>query len=330
MGAAAERTARRAGIGLLAVAAGAVLSAGCATVGQHGDTSFVPQVTEPAYPAGDGPVVCIDEGHRNFHTMEGRYRAFAEVLRDDGFAVRSVATRFDEPSLEDCDVLVVANALSPENEKHWKLPASSAFDDAEIELVTRWVRDGGSLLLVADHMPFPGCAAGLAAAFGILFGNGFAVDAGGSPGRLVFTREDGSLGDHPITRGRNEEEQIDSVMTFTGQAFRVEPGVDVDPLLVLSAGSVLLLPETAWEFSERTAEVSAAGMLQGAAASVGQGRLAVFGEAAMFTAQVVGKDAVPVGMNVPEASRNAQFLLNVMHWLSGEPEIGSWSDSGTR
>jgi hypothetical protein len=37
----------------------------------------------------------------------------------------------------------------------------------------------------------------------------------------------------------------------------------------------------------------------------GSGRVAVIGEAAIFSAQV------------PEASRNAQFLLNVVHWLTG-------------
>ena len=47
------------------------------------------------------------------------------------------------------------------------------------------------------------------------------------------------------------------------------------------------------------------------------GRLAVFGEAAMFSAQVAGPDRMPIGMNAPMAEQNYQFVLNVMHWLSG-------------
>jgi hypothetical protein len=47
--------------------------------------------------------------------------------------------------------------------------------------------------------------------------------------------------------------------------------------------------------------------------------VAVFGEAAMFTAQSFVSDGVvrQAGMNHPSASENAQFVLNLMHWLSG-------------
>ena len=47
-------------------------------------------------------------------------------------------------------------------------------------------------------------------------------------------------------------------------------------------------------------------------------RVAVFGEAAMFSAQLAGPDKRQMGMNAPIASKNPQFLLNVMHWLSGK------------
>jgi hypothetical protein len=58
-------------------------------------------------------------------------------------------------------------------------------------------------------------------------------------------------------------------------------------------------------------------MLQGAVVRSDKGRVAVFGEAAMFSAQVSGPDRRPAGMNDPAAPQNAQFLLNVLHWLSG-------------
>ena len=47
----------------------------------------------------------------------------------------------------------------------------------------------------------------------------------------------------------------------------------------------------------------------------GRGRVACFGEAAMFTAQLSSGN--PMGMNHPDASRNTQLLLNVVHWLTG-------------
>jgi hypothetical protein len=37
----------------------------------------------------------------------------------------------------------------------------------------------------------------------------------------------------------------------------------------------------------------------------------------MFSAQVTGPERRPMGMNAPGAEQNSQFVLNVMHWLSG-------------
>jgi hypothetical protein len=78
-----------------------------------------------------------------------------------------------------------------------------------------------------------------------------------------------------------------------------------------------LLPTVAWEFSDATPRVSGAHLLQGAAVEHGSGRLAVFGEAAMFSAQLAGPDRRPMGMNRPDAAQNYQLVLNVLHWLTG-------------
>ena len=115
-------------------------------------------------------------------------------------------------SLGQGDIYVIANAIAESDQKGWKLPAEQAFTESEIEAIRLWVEEGGSLLLIADHMPFPGSVADLAAAFDILFG-----------------------------------------------------------------------------------------------------------EAAMFSAQewITKDERVLMGMNRPDAAQNPQFLLNVMHWLSG-------------
>ena len=34
--------------------------------------------------------------------------------------------------------------------------------------------------------------------------------------------------------------------------------------------------------------------------------------------QLAGPERRPVGMNAPDAEQNAQFVLNVMHWLEGD------------
>lgn len=87
--------------------------------------------------------------------------------------------------------------------------------------------------------------------------------------------------------------------------------------MTLGGNIVLLMPEVAWQFSKLTPSMSASGMLQGAVVQFGGGRVAVFGEAAMFSAQLAGPDRTPIGMNSPSAPQNAQFLLNIVHWLSG-------------
>lgn len=280
---------------------------------QIADTAFRPTVAAPAYAAGRGPVVLIDEGHANFHTMEGRYLAFARLLQRDGYVVRPHGGRFTRSSLEAARILVIANAMHTPDPGGWHLPKESAFDTAEIAAVREWVRGGGSLLLIADHMPFPGAAESLAAEFGIMMSNGFAMDAAEEDGGFMFRRADGSLAAHPVTEGRIARERIDSVAAFTGQAFRLNRGGSA--LMTLGQGTMLLMPVVAWQFSPLTPRMRADGMLQGALLEFGRGRVAVFGEAAMFTAQVSGPDRSPMGMNHPVAPQNAQFLLNVLRWL---------------
>jgi hypothetical protein len=62
----------------------------------------------------------------------------------------------------------------------------------------------------------------------------------------------------------------------------------------------------------------ARGLLQGALLEFGSGRVAVFGEAAMFTAQIVeqGPFSERIGFNARRATQNKTFILNVLHWLS--------------
>lgn len=305
----------------LFIGVGILLIAGCgsATIDtQLGDIEYMPVVAAPAYAPDQGPIVLVDAAHGNFHTIDGRYGAFARLLEADGCVVRSADDPATRNLLEQADVYVISNAIKGGEEAEWVLPAVSAFTETEIDIIRGWVEDGGALLLIADHMPMPGATADLAAAFGFVFYNGFAFRKGtGGGGLFTMSRADGTLADHLITRGRNSSERIELVMTFTGQAFR--PPDDAAPLFIVPPGVEILLPSVAWEFSERTPRVSADGLLQGAALRVGRGRVAVFGEAAMFTAQrgVENGEVSLFGMNHPEARDNEQFILNVIHWLTG-------------
>jgi hypothetical protein len=282
---------------------------------QVADTSFKPPIPRPAYPSGRGPLVMLDEAHFNFHTADGRYLAFAELLRRDGYDVKPSRSQFSKASLPGGKILVIANALAERNQTDWSLPTPSAFSDEEIEAVRDWVKGGGSLLLIVDHMPFPGAAKNLAEVFGIHFSNGYAMDEK-VQGPMVFKLSNGLLQEHQITKGRTGAEKIDSVATFTGSAFQAHG--KVQPLLILGSSVVSILTSVAGQITEATPRIPVNGWYQGAVMRFGKGRVAVFGEAAMFSAQLAGPNRNPMGMNAPIAAQNAQFLLNVMHWLSGK------------
>ena len=280
---------------------------------QVADSSYVSTVEHPAFAPDEGPLVLIDGAHHNFHTVDGRYLAFAMLLRADGYRVAGVDTPFTPEALAGARLLVISNALHASNTEDWYLPTPSAFTAEEVSVVHAWVRNGGSLFLIADHMPFPGAAETLAGAFGIAFQNGFALVPETGDGTIRFVSGEGTLGAHAILSGRNPGEQVPFVVSFTGQAFRARR--DVTPLLVIPEGMTLLLPEVAWEFSERTPRLPAGGLFQGVVFTEGKGRVAVFGEAAMFTAQRSGNNRF--GMSDPQAPHNRQFALNLVHWLTG-------------
>jgi len=90
-----------------------------------------------------------------------------------------------------------------------------------------------------------------------------------------------------------------------------------EPVLVLPPDFIVLEPRYAWQFDATTRQRAVGGWLQGATRRVGSGRVAFFGEAAMFSAQVAGREKRPMGMNAPMAEQNSQFALNTLHWLMG-------------
>ena len=299
---------------LLAVAALGLV--GCVGGTQGPDLEFRYAIETPRHEAGSGPRVGIDAGHGNFHTVDERFAPFAQLLRDDGYRVEGFDAPFSAEALAGIDVLVVANPLAEANQRRWRLPNYGAFPDDEIAALREWIEGGGSLLLIADHMPFPGAAEALAAELGVFFTNGYARD-GDDSGWITFRREDGTLLPHAITEGDGDS-SIEYVKIFTGQAFRVARDARVEPLMVMPEGSKVLLPSKPRDFDERTPYVPAEDLLQGATLRIGEGRLAVFGEAAMFTAQIAtrGKESMRFGMSAPNAEHNPRFVLNVLHWLS--------------
>jgi hypothetical protein len=273
--------------------------------GQRSDPTFDTKVAKPAYAGEKHPKVLFDEAHYNFHTATGRYKAFAVLISNDGYKLTRNREPFQASSLADSDILVIANALGAEGMGHPDA-AKSAFTDAECDAVRDWVDAGGSLLLITDHQPFGDAADTLAKRFGVDMSKGVARDEANEQERgLLFSREKGLIGDHAITRGRDDSERVDRVLTFTGQSLKGPPG----------SVAVLKFSGTAVDRRQDGNPVTAAGRAQGIAFAHGKGRVVVMGEAAQLSAQVFGLPPIPMGMNVPGCD-NRRMALNTMHWLS--------------
>jgi len=291
------------------------LSALCTllSVGQQvPDTTYNPVIGNPAYAVGKGPVVFIDEGHNNLNTRGDRYLPFARFLERDGYRIEGYTGKFEEKRLSSVRILVISNAIHPDNAEKWYKPVHSAFTPKETETVRKWVESGGSLFLIADHMPLGGAAAEMAAAFGFGFTDGFALDTAHA-GPALFCRADGTLADNVLTAGRGNDERVDSIYSFTGQAFTIPD--EASPVLTFSDRYLLLLSDTAWVFNEQTIFKPISGWSQLAFREYGKGRVVMSGEAAMFTAQLAGPQQARAGMNSPFAGRNYRLLLNIINWL---------------
>jgi hypothetical protein len=270
---------------------------------QQADPNFDATVKRPAYTTSH-PRVAIDEAHFNFHTASGRYKPFADLVRNDGYVVTPNTAAFTPDMLKAIDVLVISNAgvMRPTPAERLK----SAFTDAECDVVADWVRSGGALLLVADHSPAGAAAAGLSERFSVTMSKGFTTDPtrGMSDNKtwIRFSRSNGGLSEHPITRGRDGKEFIANVLSFTGQSLLAPPNATV----------LLRLSDQAYDTdgTDNSPRTPASGRGQAVVLPFGQGRAAVFGEAAMLTAQNEN-----FGMNY-RGTDDKQFVLNVMHRLS--------------
>lgn len=280
-----------------------------ANTGQRADPNFNARVANPAYKK-NGPRVLFDEAHNNFHTAGGRYKPFADLIVSDGYLVTPNKDKFSLELLKTADLLIISNALgspdmgSPE-------ASSPAFTEAESDAVKEWVIAGGSLLLIADHAPMGSANQILGQRFGIDMSKKYTIDkenfdrASGNQGFIVYTRDSGRLMDHPVTKGRNKNERVNKVIAFTGQSLKGPVG----------SFAFMRLADSAQDVMGQEPAVSAAGRAQGIAMKFGKGRVIVMGEAGMLTAQVIGPEASPFGMNIPDID-NRQLILNMMHWLS--------------
>lgn len=279
----------------------------------------------PTFANRQGPVVAIDEAHKNTHTFTSPpFRGLVQLLEADGYRVRPLAEDVSETSLTGIDVLLIAQPGG------WIGPDES-LTRQEVDALLRWVINGGSLLLVLDHQPAPSNAASLTQALGITWKNGYTMVAPSDTvpiGPIIFWRADSLpassprigwtepgggrgyqgpdavLAEHPITQGSVPDRQVRRVVTFVGSAFR--PPVGAEVLLTLprdaAAFTPAMIPNQRPVIDSATPRSSVGGWAQGAVLKMGRGRTAFFGETGLFSGGPAGD--------------NRTFILNLFQWLS--------------
>ena len=273
--------------------------------------------------------VMLDEAHHNIMaTASGGYRPLVRVLTEAGFDVTPNTLPFSPERLATTDVVVIANPNGADERAPVDNRAASAFADPEIETVEEWVKGGGGLLLAIDHYPTGVAARPLAERFGVKLSGGWTDDPahrwalagyGRIFGYLMFSVENGLLADHPITRGRDETEQIEGISTITGGSIegparsvsllRLSPSaVDWIPSSTPRAPSNTTAPPPPKDFNPCPScdQVSSAGRSQGIAFVFGRGRVVIIGEMGAL-----------VDYSVP-GMQNRQFALNAVRWLARE------------
>jgi hypothetical protein len=104
-----------------------------------------------------------------------------------------------------------------------------------------------------------------------------------------------------VTRRPDSAEPLKVIATFLGAAFQA--GKNFQPVLIFAPGTRSWMPREYYKFLSDTPNINIEGWYQGGIQEFGKGRLAVFSEAAMFTAQIFDNGRVKVGMNHPPSKR---------------------------
>jgi len=278
------------------------------------DIDFKPEVALPVFKE-KHPVVLFDQAHLNLAVTDGRYSPLIHLLESDGFQVKPVTTKITAAVLAGGDILYISGAQAATNEKVLGT-TKSAFTEEEELLIQGWVKNGGSLLLMADHAPIGDAVHSLAAKFQVSVSDGETNDpqnylpALQDTSHLLFTMENHLLMDHPIVHGQNKNEALHRVVAFSGQS--VKGPSDSRPILGLSP--------TAENYLKNGGKSPVGtGYCEAVSFTYGKGRVVVFGDATVFTSKFHTVKNEKEGMNRTDID-NVKMATNTFRWLAEAQE----------
>lgn len=289
---------------------------------QRADLQADVSVSSPKFNPETSPRVSFDSGHGNFHDINTTYAPFAELMKNDGIILSTHEGFFTKNNLQDINLLIIVNATLSEDHG---VEVSSAFTEEEIYILTKWIQDGGSLLLIADHDPFGSATSELAEALGVGMSSVWTVDslrfseAIDNKTWLEFSEENKGLGQHSILQNEIPESAVRRVITFTGQSLSFDSTWISILQLSPSARNYFSRSEALVAASDTTTYFAVPNQSQLIARKYGNGRIVIAGEAAMFTAQEVRifLKSYHAGFNY-NGYDNKKLVLNIIHWLLHE------------
>lgn len=291
------------------------------TLAERPGPSYEGHIERPLF-ATDGPAVLIDDAHWNAGTAGGRLHALAGLLAADGYTVLPSGNATRAEMLVDARLAVIVNplgvlGLARRVADRVGFGEAAFFDDdglltQEIETTVQWIENGGSLLFAVDEAPLARGSRGLATRLGIRLHERLTLDVGHSdgadPAQLVFSRENGLLGAHPIVDGWPDAPPVNRVVTFRGQAIEAGPG---DAVLLRFSDSAA---EVARAGEPPTSGQPVGGLAQAVALERGRGRVVVLGDSEVLSADDRA-GGTPTGL-AWAGTNNERFVRYILRWLS--------------
>ncbi len=281
------------------------------------DPKFDTKVKNPMFEKAEGPFILLDAAHHNFHVTEGFIDPFTSLAEADGYQTIVGTSAFTAQFLQSLNIVMIITALPFKFTSKTEVTTETTYTGAEIEALYQWVSEGGSLLVFSEHAPFDQAINPLLKRFEITSSVGTIADPVHydkqleREGWVVFSRKNGLLNtDHPIVNGRDDTEAVNSVISFGGSSLSGD-----------AYTNIFRLSDTA-ENRQHPTGVGPEGMgnSMALAGSVGEGRIIAFGDSNGFTAMNFEQDdgsSKSLGMNTAHHDWK-QFVLNTLHWLSGD------------
>lgn len=269
--------------------------------------------------------ILIDKAHNTIYSLPYGKETAREMLRimhADGFQIAFTDEKLDSLNLntEKADILMIHGIPNDEikldrNEVIYKSPLT----DDEVVAISKYVFNGGSLLLFLSHFPGGSGALPLLEAFSIKFRDGYAYHPdfpgykGDTCGHFIMTSSNGMINiDHPIFSSNRTKEPIPGTVKFLcGAAVFRNPE---DNILPFPNNTVNLTPTTDGSMEIEEFSDSYAGMI---GFQFGSGRVIVCTDQGIFRSLdlLIDGGKIPVTIHDPECN-NADLFLSSIRWLS--------------